>query len=67
MNPKRVDFDLSDVVFPRHASQAMRFPELMDQILSHRPQSLETAIWHLGQNAWILKGKTEKLRPLVRI
>ena len=64
MNPKRIDFDPNDVAFPQSVEQAMSSRELMDQILSYRPHSGETAIWHLGQNAWILKGANGKIAAI---
>jgi len=52
-----VDFDPhEDVLFPQPVEQKYTSKEFMDHIVRYEPDPGKTAIWHLGQNSWILKG-----------
>jgi len=52
-----IDFDPSDdIVFPQPVEQKMSSKAFMDAIEAYRPEVGKTAVWHLGQNSWILKG-----------
>ena len=52
-----VDFDPSeDILFPRPVDQALTSKAFMAAIEAYEPGPGRTAIWHLGQNSWILKG-----------
>lgn len=57
MSNTPLDFDPSeDLVFPQTVALKMPSSEFMAQIRAYRPAEGKTAIWHLGQNSWILKG-----------
>jgi len=52
-----VDFDpADDIHFPRPVDQKMTSKAFMLEIQAYRPAKGKTAVWHLGQNSWILKG-----------
>jgi L-ascorbate 6-phosphate lactonase len=58
MEPQPVDFDPSDDIhFPRSVEQKMTSKAFMADIRAYQPAEGKTAIWHLGQNSWILKGR----------
>ena len=53
-----VDFDPSDDIhFPRPVEQKLTSKAFMAEIQAYRPGKGKTAVWHLGQNSWILKGE----------
>jgi len=57
-----IDFDpAEDTTFPLPVPQTMTSKSFMAVIEAHRPAPGKTAIWHLGQNSWILKGENGKI------
>jgi L-ascorbate 6-phosphate lactonase len=57
-----LDFDPSeDLTFPRPVPQRYTSKEFMAAIEAYQPGPGKTAVWHLGQNSWILKGENGKL------
>jgi L-ascorbate 6-phosphate lactonase len=52
-----LDFDPSEeLAFPRPVDQKLTSKAFMAAIEAYRPGPGQTAVWHLGQNSWILKG-----------
>ena len=52
-----IDFDPhEDLVFPPQVEQKYTSREFMAHIAAYEPADGKTALWHLGQNCWILKG-----------
>lgn len=52
-----LDFDPSeDIAFPRPVEQKLSSKAFMAAIQDYRPAVGKTAVWHLGQNSWVLKG-----------
>ncbi|MEI8095243.1 MAG: MBL fold metallo-hydrolase [Spirochaetales bacterium] len=59
-----VDFDPhEDLHFPRPVEQKYQSGEFMAHIAAYEPAPGKTALWHLGQNAWILKGPATASGP----
>jgi len=57
MENSPIDFDpAEDILFPRPVLQSLSSSEFMAAIQKYLPGPGKTAIWHLGQNSWILKG-----------
>jgi len=53
-----IDFDpAEDIHFPRPVEQKLTSKDFMASIQAYRPGAGKTAVWHLGQNSWILKGE----------
>lgn len=52
-----IDFDPNeDINFPLPVVQSLTSKAFMAAIEAYQPAPGRTAIWHLGQNSWILKG-----------
>ena len=59
-----IDFDPNeDLVFPPKVEQKYTSGEFMAHIIAYEPSDGNTALWHLGQNCWILKGPTTAEGP----
>lgn len=59
-----LDFDPSEeFTFPRPVEQKLTSAAFMAAIRAHRPAPGKTAVWHLGQNSWILKGPDSPQGP----
>lgn len=57
-----IDFDpAEDPVFPQAVTQKLSSQAFMAAIQDYRPGPGKTAVWHLGQNSWILKGENGKI------
>ncbi len=55
------DFDPDEpLAFPQPVEQKMSSQAFMAAIQAYHPGPGKTAIWHLGQNSWILKGENGK-------
>ena len=62
MDNPAVDFDPSeDLLFPRPVEQKLTSKDFMAAIEAHTPGPGKSAVWHLGQNSWILKGPGGKI------
>jgi L-ascorbate 6-phosphate lactonase len=62
MDNHPLDFDPEEEIqFPRPVEQKLTSKAFMEAIEAHRPAAGKTAIWHLGQNSWILKGENGKI------
>jgi len=56
-----IDFDPNEgIEFPRPVEQKLTSKAFMADILAYQPGKGKTAVWHLGQNSWILKGENGK-------
>jgi len=61
MNSNPIDFDPNEeLMFPQPVPQKLSSTDFMAQILAYKPGPGKTAVWHLGQNSWILKGGNGK-------
>lgn len=59
MENQPIDFDpAEDLQFPPSVPQVQSSLEFMAAIQRYQPGPGKTAVWHLGQNSWILKGET---------
>jgi len=57
MDQPIVDFDPNeDLTFPRPVTPKLSSQAFMAAIEAYHPAPGRTAVWHLGQNSWILKG-----------
>jgi L-ascorbate 6-phosphate lactonase len=55
-----VDFDPNDeLTFPQPVAAQLSSKGFMAAIEAYRPGPGKTAVWHLGQNSWILKGDSD--------
>lgn len=60
-----MDFDPSEsIVFPQAVSLKYSSPEFMQAIKAAPVPAGQTALWHLGQNSWILKSSEGKLAAI---
>ena len=56
-----LDFDpAEELSFPRPVPQILASKDFMAAIHAYQPGPGKTAVWHLGQNSWILKGENGK-------
>lgn len=52
-----IDFDPEEpIIFPQPVEKKMSSKEFMTRIRTFQLEPGQTALWHLGQNSWILKG-----------
>lgn len=57
-----VDFDpAEELAFPRPVEQKFSSKDFMAAIQAYRTAVGKTAVWHLGQNSWILKGSDGRI------
>jgi L-ascorbate 6-phosphate lactonase len=57
-----VDFDPAEgLEFPRPVDQKLTSKAFMAAIRNYLPAEGKTAVWHLGQNSWVLKGTNGKI------
>ncbi len=62
MEKMSIDFDPhEDVSFPQPVEQKQTSQEFMAAIVAYQPSAGRTAVWHLGQNSWILKGENGRI------